>query len=327
MRAWFLRRLLWLVPSFLGLTLVVFVAVRAAPGDPFAMQGELLGAGTATADAIREYRTLMGFDDPPFTGWLKWVGNVARGDFGRSLKDGRPVLEKVREALPVTLSLSVFALLLTYLVAIPVGAWSAVRRGAASERAVTLTLFGLYSLPQQWVAMVLILVFGLWLDWLPIQGLRTEGAELQGIPGVLDLAKHLVLPLVCLTFATFASLSRYVRSSMLEVLQADFIRTARAKGLPERTVILRHALRNALTSVVTLAGLALPTLVGGSVIVERIFGLPGMGRLSFEAILSKDVPVLMGTTSLAGLLTMLGLVLSDLALAAIDPRVRDGVRS
>jgi peptide/nickel transport system permease protein len=166
---------------------------------------------------------------------------------------------------------------------------------------------------------MLIVLFGTRLHWLPIQGLHSEGNA-----SYTDLARHLLLPLVCLTYASFASLSRYMRSGMLEVIRQDYIRTARAKGLAERAVILRHALRNSLISVITLLGLTLPALVGGAVIVERIFGLPGMGQLSFEAIQSKDIPVLMGATALAGVLTMLGLLLSDVLYVIVDPRIQVG---
>lgn len=317
MRRFLIRRLLWMIPSFLGITLVVFTIVRAAPGDPFSTTGDALQQGAASAEALREYRRLMGFEDPLFVGYGRWVWNVLRGDLGSSLKDGRPVLAKVLEALPVTLTLSLLSLLITYLVAIPIGIYSAARPGTRLDRGLTTGLFVLYSLPSQWVAMILIVAFGTGLDWLPIQGLHSEGVDT-----VADTAKHLILPLICLTYASFASLSRYMRSGMLEVIRQDYIRTARAKGLSERVVVLRHAFRNSLVSVVTLLGLSLPALVGGAVIVESIFGLPGMGRLSFEAIRSKDLPVLMGTTSLAGLLTMVGLLVSDLLYATVDPRVR-----
>lgn len=320
MRTFLLRRLLWMIPSFLGITLVVFTIIKAAPGDPLSMQGDnALRADGAGARAMQEYRRLMGLDDPVLVGYGKWLGHLVQGDLGTSFKDGRPVLEKILEALPVTLGLSLFSLLLTYLVAIPIGIFSAVRPGSFVDRGLTLGLFLLYSMPSQWVAMVLIVTVGVGLGWLPIQGLHSEG---EG--GVVDTLLHLVMPLFCLTYASFASLSRYMRSGMLEVIRQDYIRTARAKGLSERVVVLRHALRNSLISIVTLIGLTLPTLVGGAVIIEKIFGLPGMGRLSFEAILSKDIPVLMGTTSLAGVLTMCGILVSDLLYAVVDPRISVG---
>lgn len=320
MKSYILKRLFWMIPTFLGITLVVFAIIKAAPGDPLSMQGDLaLQAGSASAAAMREYRALMGLDDPLLVGYAKWIGRLAQGDLGTSFKDGRPVLTKLAEALPVTLTLSLLSLFFTYLIAVPVGIYSAVRPYTRLDRGLTLLLFLLYSMPSQWIAILLIVWLGTTLDWLPISGLHSEGVNT-----LWDTALHLVMPLFCLTYAAFASLSRYMRSSMLEVIRQDYIRTARAKGLSEKVVVLRHALRNSLISIVTLLGLTLPTLVGGAVIIERIFNLPGMGRLSFEAILSKDIPVLMGTTAMAGVLTMLGILISDILYAVVDPRISVG---
>ena len=249
----------------------------------------MLQANAASAKAIREYRHHMGLDDSLLYAYGKWMWRLIHLDLGTSFGDGQEVLKKLREALPITVGLSMIALLITYLVAIPVGIYSAVKPGSMTDRGLTVGLFMLYSMPSQWVAVMLIVFFGTRLHWLPIQGLHSEGST-----AYVDLAKHLLLPIVCLTYATFASLSRYMRSGMLEVIRQDYIRTARAKGLSERAVILRHALRNSLISIITLLGLTLPSLVGGAVIVERIFGLPGMGQLSFEAIQTKDIPVLDG---------------------------------
>jgi peptide/nickel transport system permease protein len=320
MSRFLLKRLLWMIPSFLGITFVVFAIIKLSPGDPLSLRGDdVLQAGSSSAAAIREYRHHMGLDDSLLPAYGKWMWRLAHADLGVSFGDGQPVLKKLREALPVTVGLSLLALLITYLVAIPVGIYSAVRPGSATDRGLTVGLFMLYSMPSQWVAVMLIVLFGTRLHWLPIQGLHSEGNA-----SYTDLARHLLLPLVCLTYASFASLSRYMRSGMLEVIRQDYIRTARAKGLAERAVILRHALRNSLISVITLLGLTLPALVGGAVIVERIFGLPGMGQLSFEAIQSKDIPVLMGATALAGVLTMLGLLLSDVLYVIVDPRIQVG---
>lgn len=320
MKTYILKRVLWMIPTFLGITLVVFAIIKAAPGDPLALSGDMaLQSGAASAAAMREYRKLMGLDDPLMVGYVKWLGKMVQGDLGISFKDGRAVSAKLAEALPVTLMLSLLSLFFTYLVAIPVGIYSAVRPYSKLDQLMTMGLFLLYSMPAQWIAILLIVWLGTTLDWLPISGLHSEGVN-----SVWDTATHLVLPLFCLTYAAFASLSRYMRSSMLEVIRQDYIRTARAKGLSEKVVVLRHAFRNSLISIITLLGLTLPTLVGGAVIIERIFNLPGMGRLSFEAILSKDIPVLMGTTALAGTLTMFGILLSDILYALVDPRISVG---
>lgn len=312
-----LKRLAWLVPGFVGITFVVFAIVKAAPGDPLSSRSEQLLASASSRAAIDEYRRLVGIDDPLLPAYGKWLARCVRLDLGTSFKDGRPVARKLAEALPVTLLLSLLALLASYLVAVPLGVWGAARPGSVADRVTGVALFALHSLPVQWVAMMLVLWLGVRWNWLPIQGLRTEGVDTWA-----DRARHLVLPLICLSYASLASLSRYARAGLLDVLGQDFIRTARAKGLSEFTVVVRHGLRNSLVGLVTLLGLTLPSLVGGAVIVERIFGLPGMGQLAFDAVVSKDLPVLMGDTALAGVLTMAGLALSDLLHAWLDPRVR-----
>ena len=216
------------------------------------------------------------------------------------------------EALPVTLLLSVPSLLLGYVLAIPIGIASAARPGGLLDRALSALVFFLYSLPLQWVALALVV----WPAGLPIQGLHSEGMR-----SLSDLAAHLVLPLVCLTYGSLAVISRYLRSSLLDQMGQDYVRTARAKGLTHRAVSLRHALPTSLLSLITLVGLTCPALASGAVIVERIFGLPGLGKLTFDAVLGRDVPVLMGAVTLAGIVTALGMLVSDLLYAAADPRI------
>jgi peptide/nickel transport system permease protein len=259
------------------------------------------------------------------TQFAKWLGRVLTLRLGHSIHDGRPVRDKLAEALPVTLLLSFLAMLLAYAVAVPVGVHAAVRRGRPAERAITFLLFVLYSLPSFWVAMMLILLLGGvgYLDWFPIYGLSSPGLEQAGgWTWFADRAHHLVLPVICLSYGAFALLSRYQRTAMLEVIRQDFIRTARAKGLSERAVIFRHALRNALLPVITLVGLQLPHLISGSVIIERIFNIPGMGLMTFQAFLHRDYPVIMAVSVLAAGLTLLGLILADLLYAVADPRIR-----
>jgi peptide/nickel transport system permease protein len=260
----------------------------------------------------------------------KWLGRVVTLRFGHSIHDGRPVGEKLGEALPVTLLLSLLSMALAYLIAVPLGVHAAVRRGSLAERVTTVILFVLYSLPSFWVAMVLILLFGGvgLLDWFPIHGLASEGLEeAAGWTWLADRAHHLVLPVACLTYGSLAVISRYQRTAMLEVIRQDYIRTARAKGLGERAVIFRHALRNSLLPVITLMGLQFPYLISGSVIIERIFNIPGMGMLTFDAFLNRDYPVIIAVAVLSAVLTLLGLILSDLAYALVDPRIQLEERS
>ena len=304
-----------MVPTFLGITFIAFALARAAPGHPLALEGDAgLRAGGNTVAQMREYRRLMGLDDPLLAGYARWLGHVVRGDLGDSFRDGRPVLVLLGEALPVTLLLSLPSILLGYLLAIPIGIVSAIRPGGLLDRLLTALVFVLYSLPVQWVALMLVLAASG--SALPIQGLRSEGTRSLG-----DLLAHLLLPIACITYGSLAVLSRHLRSSMLETMGQDYIRTARAKGLSEPAVVLKHALPNSLLGMIALFGLTFPALASGAVIVERIFGLPGMGKLTFDAVLGRDLPVLMGSITLAGLVTMLGLLVSDLLYAAADPRI------
>ena len=315
MRTPLFRRLLGTIPTFLGITFIAFALVRAAPGHALALEGDGgLRPGAATAAERREYRRLMGLDDPFLPGYGRWLTHVIRGDLGDSFRDGRPVRMLLAEALPVTLLLSLPALLLGYLLAIPIGLISAARPGGLLDRFLSSAVFLLYSLPVQWVALLLVVAASG--SGLPIQGLRTEG-----VSAASDLLAHLLLPIACLTYGSLAVLSRHLRSSMLEAMGQDYVRTARAKGLSETAVLLKHALPNSLLSMITLFGLTFPALASGAVIVERVFGLPGMGKLTFDAVLGRDMPVLMGAITLAGLMTMLGLLVSDLLYLAADPRV------
>ncbi len=309
------RRFAAMVPILLGITLVAFAVVRAAPGDALALQGETaLRGGGATVAQVREYRRLMGLDDPFLLGYARWLGQLVRGDLGHSFRDGRPVLVLLCEALPVTLLLALPSLFLGYLLAVPIGIVSGARPGGLLDRSLSRIVFLLYSLPIQWVALMLVVAAAG--RGLPIYGLRSEGTRSLG-----DLLLHLVLPIACLTYGSLAVVSRYLRSSMVEAMGQDYVRTARAKGLSESAVVLKHALPNSLLSLITLFGLTLPALTSGAVIVERIFGLPGMGKLTFDAVLGRDVPVLMGAITLAGALTLIGILVSDLLYAAADPRI------
>lgn len=258
------------------------------------------------------------------TQYAKWLGRLTTLRFGRSTQDGRPVADKLAEAIPITALLSLISMLLAYLIAVPLGVHGAVRRGALSERVITALLFLLYSLPGFWVAMVLILLFGGvgLLDLFPIYGLYSAGLEeASGWTWLVDRAAHLVLPVFCLTYGSLALISRYQRTAMLEVIRLDYIRTARAKGLRERSVIFRHALRNSLLPTITLLGLQLPYLIGGSVIIERIFNIPGMGMLTFDAFLNRDYPVIMAVSVISAVMTLAGLILADLFYAVADPRI------
>ncbi len=334
MGTYLFRRLLLMIPTLFGITFVTFAIIRLAPGDPVEMEiqgpgieGGGGGSDRSRAEIVKRAKIELGLldrDGTPIPVWEQygsWVGRLATLDFGRSFKDQKPVIEKIKEALPVTLALSFSTILLTYLISIPIGVWSAVKRNTWADHTTTGTLFVLYSIPNFLVGTLLILTLGRW-EVLPFVGLHSPESERLGyLPYLWDHGKHVVMPLACMTYASFAALSRFVRSGMLENLGLDYVRTARSKGLPESRVVLVHALRNSLIPVITLMGNILPALIGGSLIIESIFTLNGMGYLGFQSVLSRDYPVIMGITTFAAVLTMTGILFSDVLYVLVDPRI------
>ena len=257
--------------------------------------------------------------------YAKWLGRVVRLDFGRSFLDDRPVMEKIAERLPISVTINVCSLLLVLGIAVPLGVVAAVRPGGLFDRLTTVLVFVGYSTPSFWLALLCMAWFGVTLHWLPISGIRSLDADAFGLlERWCDVGWHLVLPVAITAFGGLAGLSRYMRSSMVEVLRQDYIRTARAKGLPQRRILFHHALRNGLLPLITILGLSLPDLIGGSVIAETMFSIPGMGRLFYEAVMARDYAVVMALVTIGAVLTMLGNLLADLAYAYADPRIRVG---
>lgn len=254
----------------------------------------------------------------------KWLKNIVQLDFGYSIKDKRPVMTRIMEALPITLALNIITILIVYTISIPMGIWSAVKEHSIWDKVLMVKLFILYSLPTFWVATLLLtfLAGGEYFDWFPLAGYVSIGAEdFPFWPWLTNVAWHLVLPIVASVYGSFAFLSRFCRTNFLEVIRQDYIRTARAKGLPESKVLWKHAFRNALIPLLTLMGTLLPALLGGSVIIEQIFSIPGMGMLSFEAILGRDYNVIMGIATISAFLTLLSLLITDLLYVVADPRI------
>lgn len=328
-KAYLIRRFLLLIPTFLGISVLCFAVIQLAPGNPVSLrlmkiQGAM-GSDSVPQEIIEQTKALYGLDKPIYVQYGLWLKRMATLDFGTSYKDRRPVLTKIGEALPITLQINILSLFLIYVLSIPLGVFSAVKQGTWSDAITTLFLFLLYSLPSFWVAMLLMYFLGggQYLDWFPIYGINSLGADKMTFwPWLWDRLWHLVLPTFCLTYAGFAYISRYARSGMIDVIRQDYIRTARAYGFSNKVVIFKYAFRNSLIPILTLLGMLLPALLGGSVIIEQIFSIPGMGRLGFEAILSRDYPLVMGILSISALLTLVGLILSDIFYALADPRIR-----
>lgn len=326
MASYLLKRVLLMIPTLLGIAVITFVIIHLTPGDPAALKSGEMGmqSKVVASEVIAQTRKLYGLDQPLHVQFGRWIGRLARLDFGDSFIDDRPVLAKIGEAIPITLLLNIIALLLVYLVSLPVGVVSALRPGGWRDQLSALVLYVLYSLPSFWVASLLIVLLasGDYLNWFPLVGYFSDGAEsLPWYGQIANVAWHLVLPIVCLTYGGFAFLSRFGRTVMLEVMRQDFIRTARAKGLSEWQVVVKHGLRNALVPFVTLMGTLLPGLLGGSIIIEQIFGIPGMGKLSFEAVLARDYPLVMGIATIDAFLTLTSLLIADLLYVVVDPRI------
>jgi peptide/nickel transport system permease protein len=267
-------------------------------------------------------------DKPLWQQYWLWLSSLVRLDFGRSFAPhGRPVLSMIGERLPITLLLNIVEMLIIVATAIPIGALSATRQYSTFDKVTTIFVFVGFATPDFWLALLLMILFGVQLGWLPISGLRSLNWEyLSFWRQQADFLSHLALPVLVATFGGLAGFSRYMRQSMLEVIRQDYIQSARAKGLAERVVIGKHALRNALLPIVTILGLSLPTLIGGSVIVESVFAIPGMGQLMVQAAFERDYPVLMGNLVIVSTLTLVANLLADLAYSLVDPRIRVGRR-
>jgi peptide/nickel transport system permease protein len=337
MARYVLRRCLWMIPTFFGITLLCFLLLRMANADPVGSRAQdPMNGRQISREAIEQLRKIYDLDKPWYVQYGRLVKRLVTLDLGNTWQDGRPIVEIIGEALPVTLLLTTLALVLAYLIAIPLGVFSAVRQYTLWDQVVTVCLFVLYSLPSFWLGTMLLVFLGsgkfVVCPWtadrscFPLQGWHafTGFESLTPAAKFKDVAWHLVLPVITLTYPALATISRYMRAGMLETLRQDYVRTARAKGLPARAVVFGHALRNSLIPIATLFGLELPQLIGGSVIVESIFGVRGMGLLALEAIRMPDYPLVITIVAFTAVLTMLGVLGSDLLYALIDPRIKYG---
>jgi peptide/nickel transport system permease protein len=321
MLTFIVRRLLLAIPMLLGITFLTFVIINAQ-GNPVADLQRNPRFRPADIERIREN---LGLNEPLTVRYVKWVSNLLRGDLGISLSNATPVRDRILGVLPNTLVLTGVSLLASLLFSIPLGVFSAAKRGSWFDNSVTVLSVAAFAMPIFWLALLLILVFAsqfrAWgLPSLPVSGMY----DVRGGGGFLDRAEHLILPVVALSLGDLAVWTRYIRSQMLEVIRQDFVRTARAKGVSENSVIFDHAFRNALLPLITLVGLSLPGLVGGAFIVETVFAWPGLGRLTVEAARKSDYTLILGTVLMVSVLTLLANLLADVAYAALDPRIRYG---
>ena len=341
MRAYVIKRLLWMIPTLFFITAASYGMMRLAPGDPVKasfLAGDSGGEGGAgvrragESAAAREFRRRFHLDKPWYIGYWRWLagdpetgrGGVIRGDFGDSIviSLGSPVWRVIADKLPATIKLNLWSFAVIYLVSISFGVYSAVFRGSLADRLLSSLFFVLYSLPSFWIGLLMIIAASKFLPWWPISGLsQTPRPDETYWSSLGRTALHYVLPVACLSYGGFASLSRFTRAAVLETIRQDYVRAARAKGLPEWAVVFRHVFRNSLIPLITLAAGLLPGLLGGSMIIEYLFNIPGMGTLMLQALSSRDYPVLMTEMGLGAFLVLAGMLVSDILYAVADPRI------
>jgi len=315
-----IRRLLQMIPLLLFISVLSFLIAEFTPGDPVMMYLSPQKRSLSTEELDR-LRHQLGLDRPVYIRYFSWLSNMFQGNWGYSLRTNNTVKAEIMVRLPNTLLLGGISIFLTVVIAIPIGVFSALKRHSFMDYLVTIGAFIGISMPSFWLALILIEIFANRLGILPSVGMSSLDASLTGMAKIWDVAKHVILPAITLSFTSIAYWSRYQRATLLEVLNQDFVRTARGKGLTEKLVVWRHAFRNSLMPVVTLAGLTLPDIVNGAYITESVFGWPGMGRLGINAIVIRDYPIVMGVTMLSALLVVMGNLLADIGYVLVDPRI------
>ncbi len=330
MITYIIKRLLLFIPTLIAITIVTFGISRLAPGDPAELKAGIGGESQVTdrqvtEEIIQKIREQWNLDKPVPVQYLLWVKGIVTLDFGRSFKDDKPVIDKIMERVPVTLGMNIVSVLLAFAIAIPIGIYSATRPGTFIDKASSTGLFMLYSLPVFWVGTLFIIFLADpdYLNLFPPAGMYSNDYSVAWpfIKKFADLAWHMTLPIAAYTYTSFAFISRQMRGSMLETIRQDYIRTARSKGLSDRVVIYKHALRNSLIPIITLMAGLLPGLIGGSIIVESIFTIPGMGLLGYQALLERDYPIIMAILTIGAVLTMLGVLIADILYSVVDPRI------
>jgi peptide/nickel transport system permease protein len=314
MGKYILQRILVAIPVIFGVTVVAFFIMTLAPGDAVDM---LISPGLSPED-IELKKKSLGLDQPVFVQYVRWLQEMMQGNLGYSFTNRQPVTDRIFDRFGATFTLAMSAMLFSYAIALPIGILSAVRQYSTLDYAATLFSFLGVSIPSFFFGLLMIYIFSLKLDLFPTGGMQSVGKDFS----LADRLSHLVLPMIVLSLQNTGVVMRYTRSSMLDIIRQDYVRTARAKGLHGQIVLVRHALRNALIPVITLVGLQIPFLLSGAIITEQIFNWPGMGRLTVEAINQRDYPTIMGLNLMIAILVVIGNLLADVFYGVVDPRIR-----
>jgi peptide/nickel transport system permease protein len=317
-----IKRVLLIIPTFIGITLVIFFVVHIAPGDPIkGMVGEM--SSKLSPEAYELFKKTYGLDKPILERYVVWLGNFLTFNFGNSFQYGKGVGELILERLPVTVTINILANLIVLVFGVTIGVFSGIYRDKLFDKISSVVLFGLYSLFEPWVALILLLLFSVNLGMFPIGGFTSISFDQMNVfEKVVDIMNHISLPVVVLSYAGVAFVAKIVRTSVIEVSNQEYVKFAKALGVDEKTIIRHYILRNSLIPVITIFSTVLPSLIAGSVIIEKIFSLPGIGQLFYSAVFSRDYPVVMGLSAVSALLTLISLLIADLLYALVDPRIR-----
>ena len=317
--SYLLKRLVQVVPIVFIIIIVNFFLIHLAPGDPIVY---IIGDAPVSDEIVTQLRQKLGLDQPLLHQLVIYVSNILRGDFGYSFVSRAPVLDVILERLPATLLLTITQYILAIIAGLMLGVVSARRQGGVIDATTTLLSVVGYAVPVFWLGQMLVLIFSYQLDLLPSQGMYSMRYDMTPIGRVYDVAQHLVLPCIALAFFNLALIARLTRANMLQVLRLEYVMFARSKGISERAVVYRHALRNAVLPVVTIIGLNIKTLITGAVLTETVFAWPGIGRLTFDALNARDYPVLMAMFIFVGILVVIANLVTDIAYAYLDPRIQ-----
>ena len=324
MLRYLVKRLFFMIPMVFGITLISFAVIHLVPGEPGMLEAEM--NPKVTKEARERIRAIYGLDKPLHVQYWTWLKRTVRLDFGTSFAtDRRPVMDKIKERLPITIVINLLAMGLIFIFGIPIGIYCARYKDTIMDKLLTSFVFAGYAAPTFWVALLAMIFFGVYLEFFPVSGIKSyDYGEINVFEKIFDISRHLVLPVCISAVGSLAGISRYMKNSLLEVLRQEYITTAYAKGLPESMVLKKHALRNALLPVITILGLSVPGLIGGSVIFESIFSIPGMGQLFYSSVMARDYPTIMGILVIGAFLTLIGNLVADVSYAVADPRIRIG---